>query len=206
MQKIRRFVRFHLGILSPLCCFKPHGFSDRILSPWGLFTVAKHSRHALKIKICCIAGRDVSSVPWHLALLGTAAWAVSTGDICIQRLLRGDRHRNANVWNPNKLDQLEGCLLLLRCYGSRVVWLLAVALVREAALPSGHQHTRNEIHRKIAWRVRQSPNANHCDDAVAWNLSVNARVCDHRGQLLSILELLFTGSLPKQIPETFFRL
>lgn len=146
------------------------------------------------------SGRYVSSVPWYLALLGTAAWEVSTGHDGVQRIVCGNRHRNANVWHINKLDKLEGRFLLLWSDGTHMVLFLAVAFVWKAAFPSGHQYTRNEVHRKIARRFCKVTNANHRHNSLARHHAVDACLCNHRCQLLSVMELLPSRSLSEQIP------
>lgn len=70
-----------------------------------------------------------------------------------------------------------------------MVRVLGVALVREAVPAPDHHGQRAPLHRGVAER-RAKDDTQLQDDAVEIVLHVHARVRDHRGQLLPIVDVL----------------
>lgn len=151
-------------------------------------------------------GCNVSRLPRYLALLGPSARALPASDDGIQRLVRRRRDRYAHVRHSDRLDQLARTVLLLRRDGPDLVLLLAVAVVREAAPTSNHLREGAKVHRKVARRVGAAADADHRDDPVASLPHLDARVRDHRGKLLPIVELLPVGAVPECLSKALVRL
>lgn len=83
----------------------------------GLVEVSSwHFEGSLVAKtLTMFVGRDISGLPWHLAILGTAAWTVTPRDDCVQRLVCGRCDRLAGVRLFGR-SQLAGAVLFLQ-YG-----------------------------------------------------------------------------------------
>uniref|UniRef100_A0A182RFJ1 Uncharacterized protein n=1 Tax=Anopheles funestus TaxID=62324 RepID=A0A182RFJ1_ANOFN len=132
----------------------------------------------------------------YLALLGTTARTFPAGNDGIQRFVCRCRDRYANVRHSNRFDQLARPILLLRCDGSHMVLLLVVVIVRETTPTSNHLREGAKVHRKVTRRIGTAADANHSNDTVASLPDVDARVCDHCGKLLPVVELLPVGTVP----------
>lgn len=82
-----------------------------------------------------------------------------------------------------------------------MVLVLVVAVLRETESPSDHIGQGAELHRIVARSGQTVGRPDVRQHAVEIVLHLDARVRDHRGQLLPVVELLPARTVPSVVPS-----
>lgn len=141
-----------------------------------------------------------------MEVLGASVGAIASGNPRLLRLLRGNGDRHAALGQPQQALRMDRLVLLLRRLRLDLVWVLAVAGIREALQAPLYLRQGVALHRGLPRSGTDATGNTHLrHHTVASIFHVDARLRNYRGEFLPLVELLPVGALSAAFHARGFR-